>query len=86
MIVDSAPGTYRDVEIAIPINRVTDADGGVHAVVGDATLTRLENNDVSLGGSVICTLANLGLSFFVNTLTSTITDNLKSQITAICQG
>jgi hypothetical protein len=84
--VDSAPGTYPDIEIDFPINRVVDTDGGVHAYIGDVQLTYLESGDVSLSGGIGCSLANLGQAFFIGTLKSFIADELKSEFADICQG
>ncbi len=79
--VDTTPGPTQDVQIDVPITFVQDATAGTtNVVVGTVALTNLTTDDVSLTGGIACDIANLGLSFFLSTLTSTLTTEIQSTI------
>jgi hypothetical protein len=79
--LDTAPGPKPDLQIDAPIQLVQDATSGTTRItVGTVALTNLTTDDVSLTGGFGCAIANLGLSFFLDTLTSTLTSQIQSTI------
>jgi MYXO-CTERM domain-containing protein len=67
--------------------------GTTDIVVGDVTIEQLdeggllEPGDVSLDGGFTCTLGNLGIGLFIDTLTGTFSDAIKDAITdQVCKG
>src|SRR5690242_7455402 len=79
--VDTTQGSVPDVQIDVPIQFQQDAMAGTtNVVVGTVNLSNLESSDVSLTGGFGCEVANLGLSFFIGTLTSALTSQVQSAI------
>jgi hypothetical protein len=77
---DTAPGPYPDVQILTPINFVPDAGapGGYRIEFGDVSLNRFTTDDITIGGSFTCQILDFGLGFFVNTVTDTLADQIRS--------
>ena len=79
--IDTTPGPTPDVQIDMPITFQQDPTAGTtRVVVGTVALTNLTSDDVSLGGSIACDIASLGLSFFIGTLSSALTSQIQSTI------
>jgi hypothetical protein len=81
--VDTAPGPTPDVELDMAIDRVTDASGP-HLVIATTTLVGFTADDIVLTGGLGCTLANLGLSLFLGTLTSMFQDSVQLPLCSTC--
>ncbi len=79
--VDTTQGSVPDVTVALPIDFTQDATAATTRIAaGTVTLTNLESADVSLGGSIACDIADLGLSFFLSLLESQLTSPIESAI------
>ncbi|MEQ1785113.1 MAG: hypothetical protein ABMA14_27530 [Hyphomonadaceae bacterium] len=79
--IDTTAGSVKDLKIDAPITFQQDAQAGTtKVVVGNVVLSNLASEDVALTGGFGCQIANLGLSFFLDTLTSQITDAIKGAI------
>ncbi|MBX3159413.1 MAG: hypothetical protein KF773_25810 [Deltaproteobacteria bacterium] len=79
--IDTTAGSIKDIKIDVPVAFQQDAQAGTtKVVVGEVVLSNLQNEDVSLTGGFGCQIANLGLSFFLSTLTSQITDAVKGAV------
>jgi hypothetical protein len=84
--IDTTPGATEAIQISYSLQLSQDHLRAVS--VGDITITELTSDDVSLGGSVTCQLANLGLSFFLGTLTDTLANVIRpqEQLCRLCDG
>ncbi len=81
--VNTAPGPKPDLQLDVPIALAQDATAGTTRLeAGPVTITRLTAEDVSITGSLACTLASLGLSFYLDTLKSALQDTIKQQLQA----
>lgn len=79
--IDTSAGSQPDVQIDVPITLAQDSTAGTTRVnVGTVALSNLETADVALTGSLGCQFASLGLSFFIDTLTSQLTGTVQSAI------
>nr|HEX4318504.1 hypothetical protein [Kofleriaceae bacterium] len=79
--VDTTKGSTPDLEIVMPIQFVQDPTVATTRIaVGSVAINRLESADVSLNGGIGCEIANLGLSFFIGTLTSALTSQIASTV------
>lgn len=79
--IDTEPGPDPDVRIDLPIDLLQDGQAATTRVaVGDATLTQLTTDDVTIGGGGVCFLANLGTGLFIDTLASQFTDQIKGAV------
>ncbi|MEO8704277.1 MAG: hypothetical protein ABI867_29760 [Kofleriaceae bacterium] len=79
--IDTQPGSNKDVEIILPLTFAQDATAGTtRVVVGDLTINRLETSDITLSGSILCSIGGLGIGFFIDTLKDTFADQIKGTI------
>lgn len=79
--IDTQPGNEQDIELIIPMSFAQDArTGTTRLVVGDVTINRLEDSDVTLNGGIFCLLGSVGIGFFLDTLKQTFADEIKSAI------
>jgi MYXO-CTERM domain-containing protein len=79
--IDTEPGSDPDVRIDLPISFVQDATAGTTRVeTGDAALSQLTADDVSINGGGLCFLADLGVGLFIDTLSSQFTDQISGAI------
>lgn len=79
--LDTAPGPDPDVRIDLPIDLVQDPTAGTTMVVpGDATMSQLTTDDITINGGGICFLANLGTGLFLGTLTDQFSSVIKDAI------
>ncbi len=79
--IDTAPGPNADIKIDLPVGFPQDAQAGTTRVdAGAVTLSQLTTQDVNLTGGFACQLANLGLSFFLNTLSGTFESAIRDAI------
>ncbi len=79
--LDTTTKSPPDIEIDAPIDFVQDATSGTtRIVVGTVGLQNLSTDDVSLTGGFGCTIANVGLSFFIGTLKDQLTGVVQSTI------
>ena len=72
--IDTTPGPSPQIQIDMPV--FFSADRLRMGPVGPITITDLTTDDVSLTGGFACQVANLGLSFYLSTLTNVIADDL----------
>lgn len=78
MTLDSGQGTTPTWRFDFPLNYVFHSGNAeLHLAIGDATLNFMEDDDVELVGGFGCQFANLGVSFFIDTLRSWLTDFIR---------
>jgi MYXO-CTERM domain-containing protein len=79
--IDTNPGADEDVRIDLPIDLLQDAAASTTRIVaGDAVLSQLTTDDVSINGGGLCFLADLGVGLFIDTLSSQFSDQIKGAI------
>jgi MYXO-CTERM domain-containing protein len=79
--IDTEDAGADDLIVQLPINFVQDPDAGTTRIqVGTATISQLDNGDVSLTGSFGCQFASLGIGFFIGTLTDTFASAISDAI------
>ncbi len=86
--IDTTKGTtYKDIEIVVPVMLTQDGVTGTTGILsGDVKVNRLETEDVAITGNILCQGINLGAGFLTGFLTTTIQDQIKSQLsTAGCK-
>jgi MYXO-CTERM domain-containing protein len=77
----SNDGAAKDIELIMPLTFQQDATAGTtKIVVGDLTINRLEDDDITLNGGFLCVLGSFGIGFFVDTLKDTFADQIKGTI------
>ena len=83
LAIDTTKGSKPDVEMILPIGFQEDAMAGTTRIVpGTVTINRLEAADITLSGSIACTLAGFGVGLLLSTLESTIANQIQSAITS----
>jgi hypothetical protein len=79
--IDTTAGNPDDIKLDVQVNLVQDPQAGTTRVaVGSVAVSQLASEDVALTGSFGCQLASLGIGFFLDTLTDTINDQVKSAV------
>jgi len=79
--IDTQPGSEQDIELIMPLTLQQDATAGTtRIVVGDLTINRLEDADITLNGGFLCILGSVGIGFFIDTLKNTFADQIKGTV------
>jgi hypothetical protein len=79
--IDTTASGAPDIQVDFPVTFAQDATASTtRIVVGTVNIANLDAGDVSLGGSIACDIASLGLSFFIGILTSQIGSQIQSTI------
>lgn len=79
--IDSSPGTFPDIQIDLQLAFSQDAVAGTTRIsVPNVNITRLTSNDVSLTGAFACSLANLGIGYFLSVLQDTLADGIRQNL------
>ena len=80
----SAPGSFSTWKTDVPLNFVTDVDtGDLRIETGSVSLTQVEDDDILIAGNaIICSLANLSVGFFVDTIADTIAGSIGGALCA----
>jgi hypothetical protein len=75
MHIDTTAGAQPQIQLDFTVT--FSADHVQMGPTGTFSISNLESSDVSLTGGIGCQIANLGISFFINTLTGVIADDLS---------
>lgn len=87
--IDTEDSGADDLIVDLPVNFTQDAMAGTTRIqAGTAAISQLDSGDVALNGGFGCAFANLGISFFLGTLTDTfagaISDAVNDQTCKAC--
>jgi hypothetical protein len=82
LTIDTAAGSIPDVQVFVQMQWVIygDAESPNMVQLSNLTINGLESADISLGGSIGCQIADLGISFFLGTLTDTLASELGGAV------
>ncbi|MBL8915657.1 MAG: hypothetical protein JNM17_33470 [Archangium sp.] len=79
--IDTLAGTVDDIRIDFPLTLTQDPiSGTTRATPGTVVVSQLTSEDVALTGPFGCQLANLGLSFYISTLTDIVSDAIRTNL------